>query len=162
MVSVNHHTPMTPKESPMLKKLIAPVVVSGALLGSLAVGSAAYAGTPTTSAPAASATHHADGKARTWLKAHRKAIRAESLAISAKTIGVTPKALVTELKSGKSIAQVAGEHNVAVSDVVSALTTAADAKVADAVKAGTLTQAQADKITARLPARITKVVNHVF
>ena len=146
----------------MLKKLIAPVVVSGALLGSLAVGTAAYAGTPTTTAPAASATHHAAGKGHGWWKAHRKAIRAEGLAITAKTIGVTPQAHVTELKTGKSIAQVAGEHNVAVADVVTALTDAADAKVADAVKAGTLTQAQGDKLTARIPARITKIVNHVF
>jgi len=152
----------------MLKKLIAPVVVSGALLGSLAVGTAAYAGTPTptptptATAPAAAATHHAGAKGHGWWKAHRKAIRAQGLAVSATTIGITPQALVAELKSGKSIAQVAGEHNVAVADVVAALTTAADAKVADAVKAGTLTQARADRITARLPTRITKVVNHVF
>jgi hypothetical protein len=147
----------------MLKKLIAPVVVSGALLGGLAVGTAAYAGTPapTTTAPAAAA-HHAGFKGHSWWKAHRKAIRAEGLAISATTIGVTPQALATELKSGKSIAQVAGEHHVAVADIVNALTAAADAKVAGAVKAGTLTQAQADRITAKLPARITKVVNHVF
>ncbi len=147
----------------MLKKLIAPVVLSGALLGSLAVGGAAFAGTtaPAT-APATAGAHHAIGKGHGWWKAHRKEIRAEGLAISAKTIGVTPQALAAELKTGKSIAQVAGEHNVKVSDVVGALTTAADAKVADAVKVGTITQARADKITARLPARITRVVNHVF
>jgi hypothetical protein len=146
----------------MLKKFIAPVVVSGALLGSLAVGTAAYAGTPTTTAPAASATHHAAGKGHGWWKAHRRAIRAQGLAISATTIGVTPQALLAELKTGKSIAQVAGENNVAVADVVTALTTAADAQVAGAVKAGVITQAQADKITAKIPARITKIVNHVF
>ena len=148
----------------MLKKLIAPVAVSGALLGSLVVGGAAYAAAPTSTAPAAAhaAAHHTDGKARTWWKAHRRSIRAKALAVSAATIGVTPKALVTELRTGKSIAQVAAEHNVSASSVIGALTSAADAKVATAVKAGKLTQAQADKITAALPARITKAVNHVF
>jgi len=148
----------------MLKKLIAPVVVSGALLGSLAVGGAANAATPTTTAPAAATTHHAGGTghAHGWWKAHRRSIRAQGLAISATVIGVTPQALTTELKSGKSIAQVAGEHHVTVTTVVDALTAAADAKVAAAVTAGTLTQAQADRITSRIPTRITQIVNHVF
>ena len=65
----------------MSKKLIAPVVVSGALLGSLVVGGAAYAAapTPTATGPAAAhaAAHHADGKARAWWKAHRRSIRAQ-------------------------------------------------------------------------------------
>ncbi|HVC67181.1 MAG TPA: hypothetical protein VND44_06260 [Acidimicrobiales bacterium] len=148
----------------MLKKLIAPVAVSGALLGSLVVGGAAYAAAPTTAAPAAAhaAAHHTDGKARTWWKAHRRSIRAKTLAVSAATIGITPKALATELRTGKSIAQVAAEHNVSAASVIGALTSAADAKVATAVKAGKLTQAQAGKVTAALPARITKAVNHVF
>ena len=55
------------------------------------------------------------------------------------------------------------EHDVSVRDRDRrAHDSAADAKVATAVKAGKLTQAQADKITAALPARITKVVDHVF
>jgi hypothetical protein len=147
----------------MLKKLIAPVAVSGALIGSLVVGGAAYAASPSTTAPAAAHAdvHHGDGKARSWWKAHRRSIRAKGLAISAATIGVTPQALATELKAGKSIAQVAAEHNVSASSVTAALVSAADAKVATAVKAGKLTQAQADKLTAALPARITKAVNHV-
>jgi len=146
----------------MLKKLVAPVVLSGAVLASLAVGGTAGAATPTTTAPVAATTHHHAGAFRTWWKANRKTIRAEGLAISAKTIGVTPQALAAELRTGKSIAQVAGEHNVAASTVVAALTSAADAKVNAAVTAGKLTPAQGSVITAKLPARITKVVNHVF
>lgn len=150
----------------MSKKLIAPVAVSGALLGSLVVGGAAYAAAPTPTAPAAAAAHaaahHTDGTARSRWKAHRRGIRAKVLAVSAATIGVTPKALVTELRTGKSIAQVAAEHDVSAATVIGALTSAADARVATAVKAGKLTQAQADKVTAALPARITKAVDHVF
>ncbi len=147
----------------MLKKLIAPVVVCGAMLGSLAVGGSAYAASPAT-APAAApaAAHHANGTARAWWKSHRRSIRAQGLAVSARTIGVTPQALAAELRTGKSIAQVAGEHNVSASSVIGALTAAADAKVTAAVTAGKLTQAQGDKLSAALPARITKVVNHVF
>jgi hypothetical protein len=149
----------------MLKKLIAPVVLSGALLGSLAIGGVAFAGTPTTtapaSAPAASATHTGRHAAREWLRANRKSIRKAGITISATTIGVTPQALVAELRTGKSIAQVASEHGVSAQTVVDALTKAADAKVADAVTAGKLTQAQAAKVDAALPARLTKAVDKV-
>jgi hypothetical protein len=154
----------------MLKKLIAPVVLSSALLGSLIVGGVAYAAAPTsgpTATAAATAAHQTaahrtdKGKLRAWLKAHRKAIRAKVVAISASTIGVTPQTLVAELKTGKSIAQVATEHHVDPSTVVTALSVAADAKVAQAVAQHELTRAQADRIDAILPARITRIVDRV-
>jgi hypothetical protein len=153
------------KEPDMLNKRIAPVVLSAALLGSLAVGGVAVAAAPAPAAHAAAGTagtHTGTHAARTWLKAHRKALRKAAITISATTIGITPQALVAELKSGKSIAQVAGEHGSSGQAVVTALTTAADAQVADAVTAGTLTSAQGAKIDARLPVRIAKLVNHVF
>jgi len=167
----------------MMKKLIAPVVVSGALLASLAVGGVAYAAAPAsgstvtrtataaptaptataaTAAPTVRAAHRTDkGKLRAWLKAHRKAIRTEVVAISASTIGVTPQTLVAELKTGRSIAQVADEHHVDPSTVVTALSVAADAKVAQAVAQHKLTRAQADRIDARLPIAITGIVERV-
>lgn len=144
----------------MFKKLYAPVLAVGVLLGSLAVGGSAYATTPApTSAPAAQAGTHLGHR---WLKEHRKDLRKQAVAISASAIGVTPNALVAELKTGKSVAQVAAEHNVSASTVESALVSAADAKVVQAVSAKQITQAQADRITAALPARIAKLVNHVF
>jgi hypothetical protein len=144
----------------MLKKLIAPAIAGGILVGSLAMGGAAYAATP---APAAAPAAHAAVKpAHHWLKAHRKGLRRAAIAISASTIGITPTALVAEVKSGKSIAQVATEHNVTSATVVGAVTKAADAKVAQLVAANKLTQARADKFDAALPARITKFINHVF
>ena len=144
----------------MFKKLIAPVLVTGALLGSLAVGGSAYATTPapTNSLAAKSGTH----PGHKWLKEHRKDFRKQAIVLSASTIGVTPHALVAELKTGKSIAQVAAEHHVSASTVESALVSAADGKVTQALSAKRITQAQADKITAALPTRIAKLVNHVF
>ena len=148
----------------MLKRFIAPVVISGALLAGFGVGGTAYAGTPTkttvVSAPAA--THHQHHMARAWLKANHKSLRKAAIAISATTIRISPQALVTELKSGMSIAQVAVEHGSTAQAVIDALTAAAEAKVAQAVTAKTLTQSQADKIDALLPARLIKLVNHVF
>ena len=91
-----------------------------------------------------------------------RALRAKGLAISASTIGITPQALRADLKSGKSIAQVASANGSSAAAVESALTTAADDAVTQAETAGKLTSAQASAIEARLPARIDKVVNHVF
>ena len=84
-----------------------------------------------------------------------------AVTISAATIGITAQALVTELKSGMSIAQVAVEHHSTAQAVIDALTAAADARVAQAVSAGTLTQHQGVKISAALAAHVVKLVNHV-
>jgi hypothetical protein len=140
----------------MLKKTIASLVVGGALLGGVASVGTAYAAAPTTATASSTTAAH---PLRTWLKAHRKEIRKAGIDISAKTIGVTPKALVTELRSGKSVAQVASEHNVSTQTVVNALVGAADGKVDQAVTNGKLTSAQAAKITAALPGYITKAVD---
>ena len=149
----------------MLKKIIAPVVVAGVLVGgALSVGTATAA-TPapattatTAAAPAAPGSQHA----RSWLRAHRRRLLRAGAVISAKTIGVTTKDLVTEVRSGKSVADVAGEHGVSAQTVVNALVTAADARVDKAVAAHKLTSAQATAVKAKLPAWVAKAVNHVF
>jgi hypothetical protein len=147
----------------LLRKIIAPVVVGGALLGGVASTATAYAAAPTTAVTTpATTTHSGNHPLRSWLKAHRHAMRKAGLAVSAKAIGVTPTDLRTELKSGKSIAQVAGEHNVTAQTVVNDLVSAADAKIAQAVTDNKITSARATKIEAALPAYLTKVVNHVF
>jgi hypothetical protein len=144
----------------MHKLLIAPVVAGGVLFGSLALGGVAGADTSTsTTAPAA---HAGAPKAHRWLRAHRRSLRAQGLAVSASTIGITPQALRADLKSGKSVAQVASANGSSAAAVESALTKAADDAVAKAQSAGELTSAQASAIEARLPARIDKAVNHVF
>jgi hypothetical protein len=135
----------------MLKKTVVSLVIGASLLGGVAAAGTAYAATPTS----ATATH----TARAWLRSHRKEIRKAGIAVSAKTIGVTPKVLVSDLRADKSVADVATEHGVSTATVVTALVKDADAKVSQAETDHKLTAAQATKIEALLPARITKAVD---
>ncbi len=144
----------------MLKKIIVPVVIGGALLGGVATTSAAYAGTP--AASTATPSHASRGQIKAWLIAHRKELRKAGLDISAKTIGITAPALRTDLKAGNSISGVAAQHNVNPQAVVNALVSAADGQINQAVGAGKLTSTQAQTIETKLPARVTKIVNHTF
>ena len=141
------------------KKVIASCVIAGTLVGGVAAGTAAYASSP--SAPVAATAHTGSHPLRAWVLAHRRELRRDGVAISAKTIGISPQALVTELRSGKSIADVAGQHGVSAQTVVNALDSAADAKINQAVTNHKLTEAQAKTIEARLPARLTKAVDRV-
>jgi hypothetical protein len=51
----------------------------------------------------------------------RHAVLGHSVAIAAKTIGIDAKDLAAELKSGKTVAQVAQDHNVDPQKVIDAL-----------------------------------------
>ncbi len=147
----------------MLKKSIASLVIGGALLGGAASAGAAYAATPSAATPPAGTTSQATSHPiRTWLQANRMEIRKAGIAISAKTIGITPTGLVSELRSGKSVAGVAAEHNVSAQTVIDAVVGAADAKVNQAVAAHNLTSTEANRIESMLPGRVAKVVNHTF
>ena len=142
----------------MLKKIIAPVVIAGALLGGVAVSTVAYAASPAASVTTASSGNH---PLQTWLRAHRSELRRRGVAISAKTIGVTPRDLVAELRTGKSVAQVATEHSVSAQNVVNALDSAADTAITRAVTNHKLTQAQAQQVEAALPTHLAKAVDKV-
>jgi transposase-like protein len=90
--------------------------------------------------------------------ARRQATRG-ALEVAADTLHVDQKDLVTELRSGKSIADVANEHHVAPQTVIDAIVNAAKARIATAVQNGKLTQDRADKLEARLPQLADKLVN---
>lgn len=82
---------------------------------------------------------------------------------AATTLGYTDaKQLKAELKTGKSIADVAAAKNVAVSKVKDAMLAAVKTQLDAAVKSGKLTQAQADKIYQAAPARLDKVISHKY
>ncbi len=87
--------------------------------------------------------------------------RAAEAAAAAKALGLTEAELRTQLRSGKSLADIAAAQKVSVDTLVKALVDAAKAHLAADVKAGRLTQAQADKIAANLTQRITDRVTHV-
>lgn len=149
----------------MLKKLLVPVVMSGAVVGALALGPVASAGASAPTPPSQLANTGANagkGAARTWLKNHRRELRRAGVTISATTIGITPQALAADLKAGSSVADVAGQHHVSAATVVGALDSAATAKVNQAVGNHRLTQARATKIEAGLPGLLTTWVNHTF
>ena len=82
-----------------------------------------------------------------------------NLDAAATALGITPEELRTELHAGKSLATIAGEKDVEVGAVVSALVADAKARLAQAVTDGKLTQAEADERSANLEARITDLVN---
>jgi transposase-like protein len=145
----------------VLKRIVTPIAIGGVLLiGATSAGfaSSAYASTPAATSPVQSANHGVGA----WVRSHRRQIAHAVVTISAKTIGVSDQSLVSDLRSGKSIAEVANDHGVSTQTVVNALVTAADAAVGKAVTDHKLTSAQATKIEAVLPGRATKVVKRVF
>jgi hypothetical protein len=80
---------------------------------------------------------------------------------AAKALGLTTDKLRAALQSGKSLADVAKDQKVSVNSVVKAMVTATENALAGAVKDGTLTRAQADKMKTSLTQRITDRVNGV-
>jgi hypothetical protein len=84
----------------------------------------------------------------------------DKLSAAAGYLGVTQAQLLTQLQSGKTLAQIANAtQGKSAAGLVDALVAAEKKELADAVAAGRLTQAQADAIGAGLKQRITDFVN---
>ena len=83
----------------------------------------------------------------------------DAVQAAAKEIGVSVEELKDARKSGKSIAQVAKDHNKSVDDVVKAVVKAATSDVDQAVKDGKLDSQKADQIKQKLPDRVKQLVN---
>jgi hypothetical protein len=77
----------------------------------------------------------------------------------AKALGITPAELKTDLGNGQSIADIAKAKKVDLNKVIDSLVADASAKIDQAVKAGHLDQAMADKIKSGLRSTITDLVN---
>jgi transposase-like protein len=133
--------------------------VTAAVLGTAGV-SIAGATSDGDSAPAAKAAVTPTDSPRS-AGAHwaRRALR-HGLQLAAQTIGIEPRALARELRSGKSIADVAAEHGVDPNTVITALVDAATTKVNAAKTAGKITDQRATKLLANLNRRVTKAVQH--
>jgi DUF917 family protein len=146
------------------RRIILPTAIVSALAmaGTAGFASSASAtstsGSPTLTAESQPASH----SAAQWVENHRQAIGHAVVTISAEDIGVTPLALVTELRSGKSIAQVAGEYRASTTALQTDLVNAADSRVNTLVGNGKLTSTQGSKIEARIPALVNKIVNRTF
>ena len=84
-----------------------------------------------------------------------------SLDAAATYIGISATDLRTQLAAGKTLAAIATANGKTADGLKAALTTAAKSELDASVKAGTLTQAQEDKILAALPARLDEEINEV-
>jgi hypothetical protein len=145
-------------------------LVLGGIAGAAIFGPlSAFAASPSPSAATSPSTTTASGTAGngdhpagicTGMGGHHETIGDAS--VVAKAIGMTEADLKTALSSGQTIAAVAKAHNVSVQVVIDALVADEKTELAAAVKAGTITQAQADARTTNLVQRITDRVNGTF
>ena len=119
-----------------------------AVVALMAVGAgAAFAQGPVTTPPTAGLGLHLGGPQNSLV------------AIAAQTLGIDVTALVTELKSGKTIAEVAQAKNVAVSKIVDAMVTNRTTALKAAVDAKRITQAQMDAELKVMKENITTQIN---
>jgi polyhydroxyalkanoate synthesis regulator phasin len=84
-----------------------------------------------------------------------------SLDAAADLMKISREQLATELRSGKSLAQVASDHGVTRDQLKAALLGEAKTKLDEAVRNGRMTQAQADEAYAALQNRIDAMVDRV-
>lgn len=77
-------------------------------------------------------------------------VRQAMLDAAAQKLGMTATELITQLRSGQTLAQIAQSKGVAEQDVINAALAAAKTQLDQAVANGTLTQAQADAIYTNL------------
>ena len=89
----------------------------------------------------------------------RRAVLKDAANAAAKEIGISVADLKQARKDGKSIAQVAKDHNKSVDDVVNAIVKQATNNIDKAVKDGKLDSKKADEIKQKLPDRAMKLVN---
>jgi hypothetical protein len=81
-----------------------------------------------------------------------------SLDAAATYLGLSQTELRTELESGKTLAEIATAGGKTAAGLKQALSDAAKSKLDAAVKAGTLTQAQADELQTRLDAQLDDLI----
>jgi hypothetical protein len=150
--------------SVLLKKFVVPFVVCSTLLvGVVSVGGASAAVPSAVTATTKNGSASTNARtAKHWLTKHRSQLRRAVVSLSSKTIGVSRQVLVSDLRSGQSIAEVAAAHNVTMKTVDDALVKAADTELSKAVSSHKLTTADATKIKARVPGLVAKLVNHRF
>jgi hypothetical protein len=137
--------------------------VGAALILPAIVTAADPSASPTAGQSAAPSTRTTPGGANDMGRGHggfgRPDEAVSDASVVAKAIGITEVDLDTALQGGQTVAAVAKAHNVAVQTVIDALVADGKTEIAAAVKAGTITQAQADTELANLTQRVTDQVN---
>lgn len=154
--------------NPRLTAAIAGAIVAGGALVILAFGAtSAFAASPSpTVAPdatAAATAAVASGTTKVTTGSpfnQHETVSDES--VVAGVIGISVPELDADLAKGQTIAAIATAHNVAPQKVIDALVTDGLNELAAQVKAGTITQAQADAQKAAVTQRATDQVNGTF
>jgi hypothetical protein len=142
------------------------VITTATTAALLSTAGIAIAGATTSSSsaptsPAVSASESGAAKPAAAHRRHRRhhRIRVFVRKVVTDTIGIDRATLRAELRSGKTIGEIATAHNVEPTTVVNALVTAATTKLEAAAAAGKISVERAHKIEAKLPDRFTKLVN---
>lgn len=104
---------------------------------------------------AAKAAHEAEHDAREAGKSIAKPIKGELLTLVSTATGVDSATVVTRVRAGESLAEIAGAKKDA---LVAALVADHNKRIDAAVTAGTLTAAQATILKANVTAHVTKLV----
>jgi hypothetical protein len=89
-------------------------------------------------------------------------LRRGLIKVSAAYLGLTPQTLRSELRAGKTLAQVATEQGKTAVGLEQAIETAAKTRLDKAVSNGRITSQREQLILSRLPARLDKLVNRTF
>jgi hypothetical protein len=93
---------------------------------------------------------------RSPVKAHVAKVEIKAVA---GRLGITEAELVRELRGGKSLAQVAGEHNVSRDQLKATMHDAFKGELDRAVASGKVTQERADKALAQFDARLDTLID---
>jgi hypothetical protein len=127
------------------------VIVTALAVGLLTLGTAGVASAQTTSpsTPAPSGSTKHGGHPRIALAVVR---------VSATTLGVKPRDLVTALCGGQTLEAVAGQHGKSAQDLETALVKAADQGIDKAQQSGKIDAAKAATLKASAQTRVTKLV----
>ena len=131
----------------------------------LAVGggwvAGATLGTPTLSAAATASTSNiGTGPAGPGPRGPGGRIGLDFMANAAKDIGIPKQALRSELASGKTVAQVAAEHNVSAATLISELVSTAKTDITQAYAVGRITATRESNMLTHVQAMVTNFVDN--
>jgi hypothetical protein len=150
----------------MKLRTVITTATTAALLSTAGVAIAGATGSSSGTSPSATVSTAAPKAANAAPPAHahrrarlRHRVRVFVRKVLLETIGIDRPTLRSELRSGKTIGEIATAHGVEPSAVIDALVTGATTKLDAAASAGKITTERAQKIEAKLPARFTKLVS---
>ena len=133
-----------------MKKLVAAVTVAGVLV---AGGGTAWAAQPDGSGGSGAS---GGGAAQQGRRGHGARL---ALQTAATTIGVSPEDLAAQIRGGKTVAAVAGEHNVDPATVVNAVVAALNQRIDQAAAGGKIDADRAAKAKEKVPDLANRFVN---